>query len=303
MTRTITKQIVPDQNKYSFGTGNPVNYITVHQTSNWNYGAGAKGHANLQSRMNVGYGWHYQVDDTYIIQSYEDTYKVWHAGDGDGKGNTQSIGIEICVNPDSDYKVAFLNSAWLVATKMKEHNVPIEHVVQHNYWIGKDCPIDIRAGKFGLSWSVFLNQVKEFYNASGKTKAEIKVGTEKDTLYKVQIGAFSKKENANRTLELAKSKGFNAFIAEENGLYKVQIGAFANHDNAKKQADKAKKSGLTVYITNMINVVKPKLKPIGTVAKEVIRGDWGNGASRKEALIKAGYNYNEVQREVNRKLY
>lgn len=40
-------------------------------------------------------------------------------------------------------------------------------------------------------------------------------------------------------------------------------------------------------------------KTIDEVAKEVIRGDWGNGDERKKKLEAAGYNYNEVQKRVN----
>lgn len=40
-------------------------------------------------------------------------------------------------------------------------------------------------------------------------------------------------------------------------------------------------------------------KSIDTVAKEVIAGKWGNGTERKQKLISAGYNYNEVQKRVN----
>lgn len=36
-----------------------------------------------------------------------------------------------------------------------------------------------------------------------------------------------------------------------------------------------------------------------TVAKEVIGGKWGNGAQRKQALTKAGYDYKIVQQTVN----
>lgn len=36
-----------------------------------------------------------------------------------------------------------------------------------------------------------------------------------------------------------------------------------------------------------------------TVAQEVIAGKWGNGASRKDKLTEAGYNYKEVQKIVN----
>ena len=36
------------------------------------------------------------------------------------------------------------------------------------------------------------------------------------------------------------------------------------------------------------------------VAREVLRGDWGVGSDRVASLTNAGYNYNEVQAEVNR---
>ena len=44
---------------------------------------------------------------------------------------------------------------------------------------------------------------------------------------------------------------------------------------------------------------KPK-KSISTIAKEVIRGEWGNGADRKRRLEAAGYNYSAVQAAVNK---
>jgi hypothetical protein len=45
---------------------------------------------------------------------------------------------------------------------------------------------------------------------------------------------------------------------------------------------------------------KPKLT-IAQVATQVERGDWGNGDDRRARLIRAGYNYNAVQAEVNRR--
>ena len=40
-------------------------------------------------------------------------------------------------------------------------------------------------------------------------------------------------------------------------------------------------------------------KSIDTIAREVIRGDWGNGQDRKNRLTAAGYSYHEVQKRVN----
>ena len=66
--------------------------------------------------------------------------------------------------------------------------------------------------------------------------------------------------------------------------------------------------GQKIRIPNNIqNKPKPESKPapapekksVDTIAKEVIRGSWGNGSERKQRLEAAGYNYSEVQSRVN----
>ena len=42
----------------------------------------------------------------------------------------------------------------------------------------------------------------------------------------------------------------------------------------------------------------PALLPLDDIAKEIIAGKWGNGEERKQSLINAGYNYEEVQKKV-----
>lgn len=48
-----------------------------------------------------------------------------------------------------------------------------------------------------------------------------------------------------------------------------------------------------------IKVKKKTIKTPEAIAKEVIRGKWGNGLTRKKRLEEAGYNYLEVQEIVN----
>lgn len=48
---------------------------------------------------------------------------------------------------------------------------------------------------------------------------------------------------------------------------------------------------------------KPALKSVDEVAKEVIRGDWGNGDERKQRLTAAGYDYRTIQNRVNEMLH
>lgn len=65
------------------------------------------------------------------------------------------------------------------------------------------------------------------------------------TLYRVQVGAYSKKENADKQLAEVQAKGFEAFITQVNGLYKVQIGAYSVKSNADAQLERVKKAGFT----------------------------------------------------------
>ncbi|MEK3890180.1 DUF3597 family protein [Bacillus sp. FSL K6-3431] len=155
----IKQQLVFNRSN-TYGLGNPCNFITIHETANYDKGAGAQTHANLQSN---GYSasWHYQVDDKEVIQSFSDDVQCWHAGDSRGKGNLESIGIEICVNIDSDFKKAVENAAKLVKILMNRHKIALINVVQHNRWSGKDCPHNLRNGSKGISWGDFVNIVNE----------------------------------------------------------------------------------------------------------------------------------------------
>jgi N-acetylmuramoyl-L-alanine amidase len=73
--------------------------------------------------------------------------------------------------------------------------------------------------------------------------------TKKPTaLYRVQIGAFSNRTNADNLASQAKAKGFDAIVVLRDGLYKVQIGAFASKDNADALATKAKNAGFDAIV-------------------------------------------------------
>lgn len=51
-----------------------------------------------------------------------------------------------------------------------------------------------------------------------------------------------------------------------------------------------------------VPVKKKTIKSPEAIAKEVIRGKWGNGLTRKQKLEEAGYDYMEVQELVNKLL-
>ena len=188
----IKRLIVSDavSNRVSFGRGNPRNYLTIHQTGNTAAGANAKAHHNLQARSGIGYGWHWQVDDHEAIQTHDHDFKIWHAGDNRGKGNTESISIEICVNLDGDYNQSVENGAKLAALILKEENIDISRMVQHNYWTGKNCPEQIRACKNGICWSHFVEKVRGYLNGNNEP-----IGWIKDNVgwwYRLPNGDYAK---------------------------------------------------------------------------------------------------------------
>lgn len=153
------QQLVTSRSKTNAGT-NTRRYITIHETANTGRGADAAAHADLQSRGNVRQAsWHWQVDDTEAVQSFPHTVRCWHAGDGDGPGNNSSIGIEICVNRDGDFKKAVENAAALTRKIMADEGIPLERVVQHSRWSGKNCPTFLRSGSKGVTWTDFLRLV------------------------------------------------------------------------------------------------------------------------------------------------
>ena len=140
------------------GGSNPCKYITIHETGNAAKGADAAAHAaylDSDAGERDMVSWHYTVDDHAIVQHLPDYETAYHAGDGkDGPGNTTSIGIEICVNAGGDFEAAKANAAALVRLLMEEHGIPLDNVVQHNRWNGKDCPKTIRAT--AGAWEAFL---------------------------------------------------------------------------------------------------------------------------------------------------
>lgn len=120
------------------------------------------------------------VDDHAIVQHLPDYETAYHAGDGkDGPGNATSIGIEICVNAGGDFEAAKANAAALVRLLMKEHGIPLDNVVQHNHWNGKDCPKTIRATP--RAWEAFLGLCR------GEAANVSKLDTDVDTLANVGI--------------------------------------------------------------------------------------------------------------------
>lgn len=156
MPKIIQRIIPKSQAKQRPGYAMTPKYITVHNTANANEGANAEMHARylLNGAGGRTASWHFTVDDKEIYQHLPLNENGWHAGDGNGKGNRQSIGIEICENSDGDFEKAVKNAQWLIEKLMKDHDIPKANVVPHKHWSGKNCPHKLLTG-----WAHFIGGI------------------------------------------------------------------------------------------------------------------------------------------------
>lgn len=204
---------------------------------------------------------HFYVDDICAWQNLPLDYQSWHAGQkgmpdafGSGDGNAKTISIECIMTGKgtAEDRKAEDNAAKLCAYLLDKFNLNIDNLYTHNYWCNKrkgikgttddlnlrndnykNCPVFIRP-----HWIAFKETVQ------GYTKAYSKV---KELLY-VQVGAFSKKENANAMLKEVRQKYPDAFIKSKDNMFYVQVGAYSAPSNAYACLTKVKKDYPNAFI-------------------------------------------------------
>lgn len=174
----IKKKIA--KNHCYIGDNSPA-YVVVHETDNWDRGAGAETHARALYNGNLGGSVHFYVDDREIYQTLDIADGAYAVGDGGGRygiTNRNSINLEICVNPDSNYYKAVENAKWLCAKLLKERGWGIDRLKRHYDASRKNCPRRIIAE--GL-WEGFKADVKKLMSgtSSGGTASAPKPETNK----------------------------------------------------------------------------------------------------------------------------
>lgn len=192
--------------------------------------------------------------------------------------------VDLCVDicKRNDIKELKWKADKSLIGKPEEQNITV-----HRWFANKACPGDYIYERLGQ----IADEVNARLNGSASKPEDESI----DVLYRVQVGAFSKKENAETMQKHVKEAGYDSFIVKVDDLYKVQLGAFKHKENATKFVSELKYAGFMAYV---VTANDPK-KSVDEIAKEVIKGLWGSGEERKKALTDAGYDYAAVQKKVN----
>lgn len=155
-------QYKPIKYNYSSRHDNKVRFLVIHDTGNYGKGANALSHYNYFGGGNRNASAHYFVDDKGIIQIIGDSYSAWHCGDKWNRKyatrndvtNSNSIGIEMCVNSDGNYNLMYKNTVELVKNLMVKFNIPLDRVVRHFDATGKSCPNHMKSNNWE-KWKQF----------------------------------------------------------------------------------------------------------------------------------------------------
>lgn len=206
-----------------------IEYIVVHYTAGVTSKSGSAINTANYYKTTKNVSADYTVDDTTVVQYNPDIKNryCWHCGGSkyNTKGgshygkctNANSIGIEICSTNstgkmqnanDRSYSftpAAVNNAVELVRQLMKWYSIPAENVIRHYDVTGKPCPGIIGWNADSGSedaWNDFKRRISETSGAPA-TK-----------LYRVQVGAFSDRANAEKFLRSVQIHFPKAFIKE-----------------------------------------------------------------------------------------
>lgn len=155
-------------------------YIVIHETDNWSKGADAKAHATAMKNGNLAGTVHYYVDSKSIYQTLDHSDGAWAVGDGQGKygiTNRNSINIEICVNPETDYYVAVDKAEQLAAYLLKQYGWGTDHLKRHYDASRKNCPRRIQAEgrwpEFVQKTAAYMKGTTTVKNTTSATKSTV----------------------------------------------------------------------------------------------------------------------------------
>lgn len=169
---------------------------------------------------------------------------------------------------------------------------------------------DARKNALGDKYDAVQARVNEILNGTASAPAKKSVT---EIAKEVLAGAWGNGDARKQKLEAA-GYNYSEVQAKVNSLAggsssSVDIDALARRTiagefgsgDARKKALGSNYDAVQKRVNEMLGGRSSSVN-YAAIAKEVINGKWGNGAARKKKLEKAGYNYNKVQKEVNKLL-
>lgn len=152
-----------------------------------------------------------------------------------------------------------------------------QNMTVHRWFAAKACPGDY------------------LYNLHGTIASEVnsllKGTSVNGLLYRVQVGAYSSKTNADSMLKKVSNAGYDTYMTMVNGLYKVQVGAYYVESNAYRICSELKKKGFDAFVTTRCGDAVPTSSASNTIkVGSIVR--LKTGAKTYDGVNLASFVYN-----------
>ena len=166
-----------------------------------------------------------------------------------------------------------------------------------------------------FEFPIYIDVEEDRHQRVGKTRVTeaIKGFCEYLEIKGYYVGIYANMNYFNNFIDTPKLSKYDKWVAKW-GISKPNFpygnyGLWQNSDNGKVDG---KRVDTNISFYDFPNIIKqkglngygniPTQKSNEEIAKEVVKGLWGNNPQRKQNLEKAGYNYNEIQKIVNNML-
>ena len=292
-----------------------IKYIIIHYTAG--NGDTAIAECNYFKNGNTrSAGAHFFVDQKgSVYQSIPLNRTAWAAGifytSANGAAsywgkctNSNSVSIELCDNLNKDPSAKQISATKTLVAYIKSQCPNAQTIIRHWDAAGKACPARM-IGTNNAKWNSFKAAISggaapaptpapkpsTKYNTKPKWVGESTVNG-----LNVRIGPGTNYSKLAAWPQLGKGNLVDVCDSSGNWYY-VRIAAKYYGWVSSSYLKKAGSSS-----TPAAKPSAPAKKSVDTIAREVIAGKWGNGATRKKKLAAAGYNYSEVQKRVNQLL-
>lgn len=169
----------------------------------------------------------------------------------------------------------------------------------HRWFANKSCPGDWLYSRYG-ELADKINALLGTASASSGTQATNTSFPAVPFTVKVLVSDLNirKTPDMGNNIVGQTGKGTFTIIEVQDGWGKLKSGAGWIYLENKEYVTIAGSTSSTTSSNGQTATTAKK--SVDEIAKEVIKGSWGNGADRKKRLEAAGYNYAQVQAAVNR---
>ena len=197
-----------------------VKFIVVHYTAN--DGDTARGNLNYFRNNNAGASAHFFADDNEVCSSVPVDRIAWHCGASKYRHsqcrNENSIGVEMCSrkNQMGQYYITTATqykAAELIASLMREYQIPMENVLRHWDVTGKNCPAPL---VMDSAWEFFKDIIR-LYLHNGKPSEPKEVESMKyyETLDQIPAGELRETVRNLVTRGIIKGTGSGLHLSED----------------------------------------------------------------------------------------